>query len=106
MPYKDRGRARTYQREYQRLRRAGQPPGARGIEAVRSSNHRTDTAVGLLGVLSHLIGQVLHTDEGDVFIRSRTCAYLISVGLKAIETAEFESRLNELEKRVFGGTNE
>ena len=104
MPFKDPERRRSYNREYQRLRRAGQPTGNRGIEVIRVSNlEQTKTASGLLCVLSNLIKQVLDTKEGDVFMRSRTCGYLISIGLRAVEVADLESRITNLENKVLGG---
>ena len=63
----------------------------------------TRTAQGLLHVLSNLIGEVLSTKEGDVFMRARTAGYLISIGLKAVEVADLEARLVNLETAVLGG---
>lgn len=104
MPYRDKSKQRAYQRDYQRLRRAGQPTGSRGIEVIRVSNlEQTETASGLLRVLGHLIEQVLKTNEGDVFMRSRTAGYLISIGLRAVEVADLEGRITNLENKVLGG---
>ncbi len=106
MAFKDPERRRRYNREYGRLRWAGQPPGSRGIhiEVLQPSNlGQTETARGLLGVLAGLIKGVLETKEGDVFIRARTAGYLISIGLKAVEVADLEARLTNLENRVLGG---
>ena len=86
MPFKDPEQRRRYNREYARLRRAGQPAAGVGIEVVRPSNpEETKTARGLLHVLASLIKGVLETKEGDVFIRARTAGYLIAIGLKAVE---------------------
>lgn len=104
MPFKDKEQARRYNREYARLRRAGQPTKGVGIEVVRPSNpEQTRTAQGLLHVLAGLIKEVLETKEGDIFMRARTAGYLISIGLKAVEVADLESRLNNLENKVMGG---
>ena len=101
MPFKDPERRRSYSRDYQRLRRAGQPVGSRGIEVIRVSNlEQTKTASGLLCVLSDLIKQVIETKEGDVFMRSRTAGYLISIGLKAVEVADLEPRVSNLEAKM------
>jgi len=104
MPFKDKEKRRGYNRDYQRLRRAGQPTGSRGVEVIRVSNlEQTETARGLLRVLGNLIGEVLETKQGDVFMRSRTAGYLISIGLKAVEVADLESRITNLENKVMGG---
>ena len=104
MPFKDKEKQREYQRDYQRLRRAGQPTAGVGIEVLRVSNlEQTETARGLLRVLGGLIGEVLATEKGDVFMRSRTAGYLISIGLKAVEVADLEGRLTNLENKVMGG---
>ena len=104
MPYKDPEKRRSYNRDYQRLRRAGQPTGSRGIEVIHPSNlEQIETARGLLRVLGGLIGDVLTTEQGDVFMRSRTAGYLISIGLRAVEVADLESRIDNLENKIMGG---
>ena len=106
MPFKDKEKRRSYNRDYQRLRRAGQPTGSRGIEVIRPSNLKVEqlqTAQGLLCILGNLIGEVLTTEKGDIFMRARTTGYLISIGLKAVEVADLESRITNLENKVMGG---
>ena len=99
MPIKDKEKRRSYNREYARLRRAGQPTGSRGVEVLRVSNpEQTETARGLLRVLGDLLGEVLTTEQGDIFMRARTAGYLISIGLKAVEVADLEGRITNLEK--------
>ena len=101
MPYKDVSKQREYQRQWQRARRAGQVVGFKVLRV--SSPEEIRTANALLTVLAHLIKQVLETKEGDVFMRSRTAGYLISIGLKAVEVAELEGRLTNLENKILGG---
>jgi hypothetical protein len=104
MPYKDKAKQKAYQREYQRLRRAGQPIKEHGLKVLQPVNlEQVRTAQGLLRILGHLIGEVLETKEGDVFMRSRTAGYLISIGLKAVEVADLESRITNLENKIMGG---
>lgn len=101
MPFKDSLRQREYQRQWQRARRAGE---ATGFKVLRvSSPAEIRTANALLSVLAGLIKQVLETKEGDVFMRSRTAGYLISIGLKAVEVADLEGRLTNLENKIMGG---
>jgi len=107
MPFKDKAKEREYQRNYQRLRRAGLSAGERRLKVLQISNlpsspEETETARGLLSILGHLIGEVLTTDQGDIFMRSRTAGYLISIGLRAVEVADLESRLTNLESKVIG----
>jgi hypothetical protein len=68
-----------------------------------SSPEQVKTAQGLLSVLASLISEVLTTKEGDTFIRVRTAGYLISIGLKAVEVADLEARLTNLENQVLRG---
>ncbi|MEW6143359.1 MAG: hypothetical protein AB1597_09465 [Chloroflexota bacterium] len=101
MPFKDSVRQKEYQRQWQRARRAGE---AVGFKVIRvSTPEEIRTANALLTVLAGLIKEVLETGEGDVFIRSRTAGYLISIGLRAVEVANLEKRLTELENKVQGG---
>ena len=104
MPYKDPEKRKEYQREYQRLLRAGEPTRAVIKPMSKSLNpEEVRTAQGLLGVLGNLIGEVLTTKQGDIFMRARTAGYLISIGLKAVEVADLEARLTSLENQVWGG---
>lgn len=104
MPYQDPERQKEYQREYQRLRRAGKPTKAVIKPVSKTSNpEMTRTAQGLLCVLGNLIRGVLTTKQGDIFMQARTAGYLISIGLKAVEVADLEARLTNLENKVLGG---
>ncbi len=101
MPYKDSEKQKEYQRQWQRQRRAGETVGFKVIQV--SSPEQIKSASALLRVLAGLIKEVLETKEGDIFIRSRTAGYLISIGLRAVEVADLEARLTNLENKVMGG---
>ena len=101
MPYRDKEKQKEYQREWQRQRRAGETVGFKVLRV--SSPEQVRTAQGLLHVLGSLIGEVLTTKQGDIFMRARTAGYLISIGLKAVEVADLEARLANLENKVLGG---
>ncbi len=101
MPYKDPEKQKEYQRQWQRQRRAGETVGFKVIRL--SSPEEVRTAQGLLHVLGSLIGEVLTTKQGDIFMRARTAGYLISIGLKAVEVADLEARLIRLEDKIMGG---
>ncbi len=93
MPYKDKEQQAAYQREWQRQKRA----------AVKSSPCRTlnpediKTAQGLLDTLADVIADV-NAAEADTLIKARCMGYLISIGLKCIETADLEQRITMLEE--------
>jgi len=93
MPYKDPEKQAEYQREWQRMKKAGnnKTPG-------RTLNPEDiKTAKGLLDTLAAVISEVLAT-EADPLIRARCIGYLISIGLKCVETAELEERITKLEE--------
>lgn len=99
MPFKDKEKQREYQRTWQRDRRAGVPS-----TRVQSSTEDIRTAQGMLDVLSLILSELLNA-KADLFMKARTIAYVVSVGLKACETAELEKRINVLEDRILSGGN-
>jgi len=99
MPFKDPEKQREYQRNWQRDRRAGVP--SRGVQ---SSTQDIQTAQGMLDVLANILSQLMEA-EADLFMKARTVAYVVSIGLKACETAELERRLQVLENRILSGGN-
>jgi hypothetical protein len=99
MPYKDAEKQREYQRQWQRDRRAGVPS-----RRVQSSTQDIRTAQGMLDVLTGILDQLVKA-EADLFMKARTIAYVVSVGLKATEVAELEARLKVLEDRILEGGN-
>ncbi|MFC1906708.1 hypothetical protein ACFLW8_01295 [Chloroflexota bacterium] len=97
MPFKDKEKQKEYQRDWQRQRRAGTNEGFKVLRV--HSPEAVKTAHGLLGVLGHLLEEVLSTEQGDIFMRARTAAYLINIGLKAVEVADLEARITSLENK-------
>ena len=99
MPYKDpeqkREYQRNYQREYQRQKRAGEHKPL--VKTLNPEDIRT--ARGLLDLLSDTIAEVSAAD-GDIFMKARLKGYLISIGLKCVETAELEDRITKLEEQA------
>ncbi len=96
MPFKDPVKQKEYQREWQRAKRAGEPT---KVQSSTLSSTDIQTAQDMLNILTEMLGQLLKANA-DLFLKARTIAYCISVGLRAVETAEIEARLTELEKRV------
>lgn len=97
MPYKDPEKQaeyqRNYQREYQRQKRS-----AKFKSVVKTLNPEDiRSAKGMLDLLTETIAEVSEA-EGDVLIKARLQGYLISIGLKCVETADLEERLSILEE--------
>jgi hypothetical protein len=58
----------------------------------------------MLEILADILSQLMAA-EADLFMKARTIAYVVSVGLKAAEVAELERRLVALEDRMLRGNN-
>jgi len=97
MPYKNPEQQRAFQREYQRERRASLSGTTKSNKTLNPED--TQTARSLLELLSTVIAEVRAAD-GDTFIKARLTAYLISIGLKCVETAELECRITDLENSL------
>ncbi len=96
MAYKDPEKQREYQREWQRKKRASQVKASPG----RTLNpEEIRTAQGLRDLLSEVISEVREA-EGDTFVKARLVGYLVSIGIKAVETADHEERLSNLEDKL------
>lgn len=101
MAYKDPKKQAEYQREYQRMKRSGES-GTPRTAGKTLNPEDAQTAKGLLDLLSTVIAEV-RAEPGDTFIKARLTAYLISIGLKCVETAELERRITELERTLKEG---
>ena len=102
MPFKDPEKQKEYQRQWQRAKKAGLPVKTL-TRTLNLSIEEIRTASALLTVLTGLIKEVLETEAGDIFMKARTAGFLISIGLKAVEVADLEARLTQLENKVLGG---
>jgi hypothetical protein len=90
---------RAYQREYQRLRKAGlkQTPAKTPVPL----EFRLQTAQDVIDLLAEQIAAVKQDEEAGTLEKARTIGYLLTIALKAIETADLEARIEALE-RVLG----
>lgn len=95
MPYKDSEKQRTYQREYRRLRRAGESTTPKLV--ALPPTFRLKTAADVLALLSEQIVTVRSDDESTALERARVIGYLGSVALKAIEAGDLAARLEAVE---------
>jgi hypothetical protein len=94
MPYKNPEQAREYHREYQRVRRTGSA-GNTSLGLPPSTRIQTAEDVRLL--LETTIHEVREADA-DALVKARCIGYLAGITLKAIETANLEARLIDLEE--------
>ena len=102
MPYKDPEKRREYHRNYQRQRRAGVQAEQDG-QTLNLDGEYT-TAEEVLSLLSETLVSVKNSKH-DVLQKARVIGYVAAITLKAVEVAELEQRLNELEVIVKGGEN-
>jgi len=96
-PEKQKEYQRKYQRDYQRFKRSGEKPHVKTLNPEDIQN-----AKGLRDLLSSIIAEVMET-KADTLIKARCIGYLVSIGLKAVETADLEERIRELEETTRGG---
>lgn len=95
MPFKNPERRREYQRDRARLRRAGRmeaPAKARLPDAVR-----VQTAQDVLQLVGEQINLVRADPNLGTVECARTVGSLAGVALRAVETADLETRLAALE---------
>ena len=95
MPYKDPTRQQAYQREYGRLRRAGetQTPGQTRVPIP----FRLKTAADVLALLEEQVAAVRSDETVTTVERARTVGYLAGISLKAIEAGDLAARLEAVE---------
>ena len=106
MPYTNADKGREYQREYRRLRRAGDRCTTPVHPAV-SADFRLKTAVDVLALLEEQVGAVRAEQDAGTLEKARTVGYLAAIALKAIETGNLAARLEMLETvlKARNGTN-
>ena len=107
MPYKDKEAQRAYNREYQRQRRVG--VNSKGYmsksegqscqyPSLFTTPYRIEKAKDLLRILEDVINYVREDDMLTSLQRARTLGYLISIGIRIIETSNMEGRIEALEQ--------
>ncbi len=104
VPYSNPDRARSYFREYRRLRRSGDcsTPSSTPLPL----EFRLDTAADVIALVENQVEAVLHDGEAGTLEKARCVGYLATVALKAIEAGNLTGRLEALEsvlKRRNGG---
>src|SRR5215475_14483158 len=96
MPFADADRARSYQRDYRRLRRAGDTCTTPGTTPVPLP-FRLKTAADVLSLLEEQVEAVRAEQGAGTLEKARTVGYLAGVALKAIEAGNLAARIETLE---------
>ena len=95
MPYRNPERQREYQREYGRMRRAGdtQSPG----QTLVPLPFCLKTAADVLKLLEEQVAAVRGEPNAGTLEKARCVGYLAGVALKAIEAGDLAARLEAVE---------
>ncbi len=96
MPYTDPDRARGYQREYRRTRRAGDACTTPCTTRL-PLEFRLRTASEVLDLLEEQVNAVVKDADSSALEKARCVGYLASICLKAIEAGDVSARLEALE---------
>jgi hypothetical protein len=96
MPYADLDRARDYQREYRRIRRAGDDCTTPGTSLVPLP-FRLQTAADVLTMLEDQATAVVDDADASALEKARVVGFLCGVALKAIESGSMAARVEALE---------
>jgi hypothetical protein len=97
MPYRDPDKARSYQRDYRRLRRAGDSCTTPGTTPVPPA-FRLQTAQDVIDLLQEQVAAVRTEKKAGTLEKARAIGYLAGIALKAIETGSLAARLEALEQ--------
>lgn len=106
-PYKDPAKRKEYAKMYGRLRRAGltkNEPRQPSPSLLFSTPYRIAKAKDLLSILEDAMNAVREDDTITPIQRTRTLGYLVGIGIRIIETAEIEARIEALERVMKGNT--
>jgi hypothetical protein len=95
MPYADPDRARDYQRDYRRLRRAGDGC-TTPVHPDIPPRFRLQTAADVGDVIDGQIAAVV-ASRTDALSKARVVGYLCAVRLRAIEAGNMAARIEALE---------
>lgn len=96
MPFSNPERARSYQREYRRTRRAGDVCTTPGTSPIPTA-FRLQTAQDVLYLLEEQVELVRAAPEASALEKARAVGFLAGVALRAIEAGNVAARLEALE---------
>jgi hypothetical protein len=97
MPFSDPDKARRYQAEYKRLRRAGDECTTPSTTPVPVA-FRLKTAADVLALLEEQVEAVRAEQAAGTLEKARAVGYLAGVALKAIEAGNLAARIEMLEQ--------
>jgi hypothetical protein len=95
VPYKDADKQRAYQRDYGRLRRAGETQTPR--QTLVPTEFRLKTAADVVALLEEQVAAVRDDPTLGTVERARTIGYLAATALRAIEAGDMAARVEALE---------
>ena len=96
MPFASADRAKSYQREYRRTRRAGDPCTTTGTTPLPPA-FRLQTARDVIDLLEEQVAAVRADEDAGTLEKARAVGYLAGVALRAIEAGNLAARLEALE---------
>jgi hypothetical protein len=96
MPFADADKARDYQRDYRRIRRAGDGCTTPCTTQV-PLDFRLKTAADVLTLLEEQVAAVRADRDAGALEKARVVGYLAGVSLKAIEVGNLAARVEILE---------
>src|SRR5262249_46897135 len=96
MPFRDRDKARKYQRDYRRMERAGQGCTS-GCTSPVPVAVRLQTAADVLELLAEQVEAVRADKKAKTLEKARTIGYLAAIALRAIEAGNLAARIEMLE---------
>jgi len=97
MPYANPDRARNYQREYRRSRRAGDARTTPCTAAVPTA-FRLQTAQDVIDLLEEQVAAVRAEESAGALEKARAVGFLAGVALRAIEAGDLAARLEAVER--------
>jgi hypothetical protein len=97
MPYADPEKARSYQREYRRTRRAGDACTTPGTTQL-PVEFRLQTAQDVIDLLQEQVAAVRAEKAVGAVERARAVGYLAGIALRAIEAGNLAARIEQLEQ--------
>jgi len=99
VPYKDKDKAREYQREWQRKRRSSTKDNRVGSTG-QGLALQLETLEDLRIVLERITSDVLYDESLDLGVKGRIISQLLTVGIRLIEGTDLEHRITALEERA------